>query len=286
MHCLSWLVVCICVAATWPRLRPRRNGRGKADRRACRCFGRAGRRQPGPFGAECESRRAGFDQGAGRGKCRRGWRSARALGSIGRDAASAVPTLTKHLGDKEPAMRTQCVAALGKIGVSDEMTITAMSKCVVDDEAHVQRAAIQALQRLKPDPKVIIPSLLTVMHDAQPDVAMSAMAALSDMGETAVPALVDSLSNKASRHWAAVVLAEIGPKASAAATPLAGLVKDPEPEVRMQALIALGQIGGTAVKPAIPAIIEATGLRASRPLWRRFRARQAAPRKPLMHSTS
>jgi HEAT repeat protein len=149
------------------------------------------------------------------------------------------------------------VAALGKIGVSDDKTIAAMSKCVVDDEPHVRRAAISALQRLKPDPKLIIPTLLQVMHDAQPDVAMSAMAALSDMGEAAVPALVDSLSNKASRHWAAVVLAEMGPKAAPAATALANLVKDPEPEVRMQALIALGQIGGTAVKPAIPAIIEA-----------------------------
>ncbi len=185
------------------------------------------------------------------------WRSARALGAIGKDAAAAAPALVKHLSAAEPAMRTQCVAALGKIGVSDEKSIAAITKCVVDEEPHVRRAAIQSLRRLKPDPKLIIPSLLQVIHDAQPDVAMSAMAALADMGETAVPALTDALSDKSSRHWAAVVLAEIGPKAAAAAPALAELVKDPEPEVRMQALIALGQIGGTGAKSAVPAIIDA-----------------------------
>ncbi len=153
-------------------------------------------------------------------------------------------------------MRTQCVAAVGKIDSSDDKAIVAIGKKVIDEEPHVRRAAIQALQRMNPDPKVVIPILLQVVHDAQPEVAMPAMAALSDMGETAVPALVEALASKDSRHWAAVVLAEIGPKAGAAAPALAGLVKDEEPEVRMQALIALGQIGAPA-KSSIPAIVEA-----------------------------
>ncbi|HEY2837542.1 MAG TPA: HEAT repeat domain-containing protein, partial [Pirellulales bacterium] len=83
-----------------------------------------------------------------------------------------------------------------------------------------------------------------------------AMGALADIGEAAVPALIEATKDPKARHWATVVLSEIGPKASAAVDALTKIAADPEPEVRLQALIALGQIGDPA-KPAIPVIQKA-----------------------------
>lgn len=186
------------------------------------------------------------------------WRSARALGTTGEAAASAVPTLVKHLAasETEAAVRAQSAAALGKIGVKGDDVLNALVVAVGDSEPHVRHAAIQALRRLGPEPTMLIPVFTQVLNDAHPDVAVRAMGALADIGEAAVPALIEATKEPKARHWATVVLAEIGPKAAAAVDALTGLASDPEPEVRLQALIALGQIGDPA-KPAIPTIMKA-----------------------------
>ncbi|MBI2823842.1 MAG: HEAT repeat domain-containing protein [Planctomycetia bacterium] len=210
------------------------------------------------------------------------WRSARALGAMGGAAAAAVPSLVEHLADPEAAVRAQSAAALGKIGVKDAAAVTALTKVVADPEPRVRRSAIQALVRAKPDPKVLIPLLLSVVEDSQPEVAMPAMAALADMGEQAVVPLVASMKDRKARYWAALVLAELGPKAKAAVPALQKLTDDAEPEVRMQALITLGQIGPAAAS-AVPAMTKA--LEAPEPAVRygaafalgKLKAQDAAP---------
>ena len=112
------------------------------------------------------------------------------------------------------------------------------------------------VRRLQPDRKLLIPALTQILEDSKPEAAITAMSEIADIGEQAVPGLVEALLNKQARHWATVVLGEIGPKAASAVPALEKLVADEDPEVRMQALIALGQIG-SAAEPAVPAIIAA-----------------------------
>ena len=112
------------------------------------------------------------------------------------------------------------------------------------------------MRRLQPDRKLLIPALTQILEDSKPEAAITAMSEIADIGEQAVPGLVEALLNKQARHWATVVLGEIGPKAASAVPALEKLVADEDPEVRMQALIALGQIG-SAAEPAVPAIIAA-----------------------------
>ena len=76
---------------------------------------------------------------------------------------------------------------------------------------------------------------------------------LAEKGETAVPLLCELLKHDAACYWACLVLADIGPNAKDAVPVLQELLKHKHPEVRIQALVALGKIG-PAVKSAAPAV--------------------------------
>jgi HEAT repeat protein len=94
------------------------------------------------------------------------------------------------------------------------------------------------------------------LADADPAVVVSALHTLADMDDDAVPLLIEALKDPKSRYWAEVALAEIGPKAAAAAEPLAKAVAVGEAEERLQAILALAAIGEPAAAAA-PAIVAA-----------------------------
>jgi HEAT repeat protein len=58
------------------------------------------------------------------------------------------------------------------------------------------------------------------------------------------------LQNEKAAFWACVVLADIGPRAQAATPNLIQTLKHPEPEVRLQALVTLSEIGAGAKSAA------------------------------------
>jgi HEAT repeat protein len=126
----------------------------------------------------------------------------------------------------------------------------------------VRRASLSALHKIKPPREQTIPIMVQTLQDADPAVVTRALHSMAEMGGDAVPALVEALNNDKAAYWSCLVLCEIGSNGTAGdAAPQAveGLTKavsNEDPEVRMQALLALGEFG-PAAKSAAPTAIKA-----------------------------
>ena len=119
-----------------------------------------------------------------------------------------------------------------------------------------------ALQTLLEIGDPAVPLLREALNDKDQHVRISAAKALAALGfySDALPTLTQSLSatDGATRHRAAVALADIGPPANVALSDLESALSDPAPRVRAAAAWALGRIGKAAA-PAIPALSNVLG---------------------------
>lgn len=196
------------------------------------------------------------------------WHAARAVGLIGEDARSAIPALVKLLDDADPIVVTQAAAALGSIREDDgreqlpaadaatyATVIDPLAKTAVHADGRARRAAVRALRRYK-SLADLGPIVSKQLADADPGVIVAALHTLADMGDEAVPFLMEALKDPKSRYWAEVALAEIGPDAAPAAAALAAAAEEGPTEDRLQALLALAAIGDRA-SAAAPVAIKA-----------------------------
>ncbi len=138
--------------------------------------------------------------------------AAECIGTIGKDAAIAVPVLMRSINDPSESMRRKTVAALGRIG---------------------------------PAAQLAIPTLLeSLAFDESPAVRDAAETALANIGSPAVPALSHLLGDQDAelRQRAARGLGQMKTLAVPAAIPLRKLLKDERSEVRLAAAKALWQI--------------------------------------------
>ncbi len=74
--------------------------------------------------------------------------TARSLGEMGPEAATAVGLIESSLTDDDPQVRRLSCWALGRIGVRDEHTQESLRRRLEDDELAVKMAAAFALQQL------------------------------------------------------------------------------------------------------------------------------------------
>ena len=199
------------------------------------------------------------------------WHAARAIGLMGRGAAPAVPALVGLLADEDPITVTQAAAAIGHIRGDDsraellvaeaaiyDATVEPLVGTLVHPDPRARRAAARSLRQVSTSKQQLLAMVRQQLGDADPVAVMPALHTLADMGEEAVPFLIEALNDPKSRFWAEVVLAEIGPAAAAAAEPLARLASSGEIEDRVQSILALARIGAPA-KVAGPELIAALG---------------------------
>lgn len=201
------------------------------------------------------------------------WHAARSIGLIGEDARSAIPAILELLADTDPLVVTQAAAAVAVIREDDgreqmpeadvslyASAIEPLSKTTVHPDPRARRASLRALKRLTASPAELAPIVTKQLADADPSVVLAAMHTLADLGDDAVPFLLEALKSPESRYWATVALAEIGPDAAAATEPLAKLVEESDEEERMQAILALAGIGekAAAAAPAVAEVLEAS----------------------------
>jgi HEAT repeat protein len=189
-----------------------------------------------------------------------------ALGAIGEGAAAAVPALAENLTAKDPKVRSYSAHALGEIGPAARGATEALIAAMADEDPTVRRVVRDALRDIKPDREVALPLFVKMLNTASPADAAAAVLTLAEAGEAAVPGLIKALDNKDAAYWACLALSEIGPQAAAAVPKLGQQLDSDEPEVRLQALVALAAIG-PASKPLAGRIREllskddATGVR-------------------------
>ena len=182
----------------------------------------------------------------------------RRIGSPGRECRRGRRALNHIAKDASADVRSHAARSLGEIGASAKPAATALAALLKDDDPVVRRQVVKALVAIRPGPKVMIPLFINLLKDPDPGVQVRVLNAVSEAGEAAVPGLIEALKNDEVAYWACVVLREIGPAAKAAVPALAEKLKDPRPDIRLQAVLALGAMHEAAL-PAVPQIAATLG---------------------------
>jgi HEAT repeat protein len=196
------------------------------------------------------------------------WHAVRAVGLIGEDARSAIPELVKLLADADPIVVTQAAAALGSIREDDgreqipdadaatyATVIDPLARTAIHPDGRARRAAVRALRRYK-TLAALGPIVSKQLADADPGVLLSALHTLADMGDDAVPFLMEAIKDPKSKYWAEVALAQLGPDAAPATEILAQAAAEGATEERLQAILSLAAIGEPAAAAA-PVVVKA-----------------------------
>lgn len=185
------------------------------------------------------------------------------LGDLGAKATPAVTRLAGLLQDASPMVRARAARSLGKIGAAAKPAAPALVALAKDPDEKVRRQAVKALGHIRPGREVVGPLFQELLEDADPGVRSRALHALAEIGAEAVPGLVEALQDEEQAYWACLVLREIGPAAKQAVPALAAKLKDPRPEVRREAILALAAMDEAAA-PAVPQIAGQLGDQATR----------------------
>jgi HEAT repeat protein len=179
------------------------------------------------------------------------------LGDIGFEAAAAVPALQEALKDTSPAVRQNAAWALGQM--KSEPSITALRRTLRDADSTVIREAAKALGHLGPAARSAKPELLLACDNSEPETRNAAVATLVGVvtkdDQDALGPLVQRLQDRDPdvKYNAALALGNIGGDGAAPAVPvlLDMLVKGDEKQ-RQQAAVAISGIGPAAVQALVP----------------------------------
>lgn len=161
----------------------------------------------------------------------------------------AVPTIGRVLGDRTLGRRYVAAWALGEIGAP--AGIGALMSALDDDDAEVRRYATRSLIKLNLE---AVEPLISFLSEASPRAAAGAVRALGDIGDRrAAEPLLTQISG-VNRRDVFLALGKLkDPRAEAAL--LSGLT-DADWQVRMNAAMALGPIGGAAAAQGLTKTLE------------------------------
>jgi HEAT repeat protein len=179
-----------------------------------------------------------------------------AIGSIGPTADDAIPALTKALGAENAKVRAYAAHALGKMGKAAQGAAPELIELYVDDDPYVRRAVRDALRAIDAPQELTLPLVINTLKEASPAEAAAAISTFTELGARVVPDLCQALADDDACYWACLALSEIGADAKEAVPHLTKALDHKDPEVRIAALIALGEIG----KPSAPAAGKITQL--------------------------
>jgi HEAT repeat protein len=123
-------------------------------------------------------------------------------------SGEALAALQGLLGDPRPDVRWWAVRAL--TGIQNEQVLPSILAALADPDTSVRQCAALGL-RLRPDAQAV-PALVQALADRDPLVVALAADALTEIGEPAVPALLEVVQygKQAARLEAVRALAEIG----------------------------------------------------------------------------
>jgi HEAT repeat protein len=174
------------------------------------------------------------------------------LAAEGTKSAEAVAPLQDLLKDASATVRAHSASALGAIGAAAKPAVPALIELLKDSDATVRRQAVKAMMKIHPGPQVMVPLFVQSLEDSDPGVRMRILHAISDAGPAAVPGLIAALENDKTAYWVCLVLRDMGPAAKAAVPALTEKLKDPRPEIRREAILALAAMEFAATPAAEP----------------------------------
>jgi HEAT repeat protein/thiol-disulfide isomerase/thioredoxin len=158
--------------------------------------------------------------------------AAKSLGQI-HDAAAVEPLIRVLLNSGALTARSNAAVALGEI--NDTRAVESLIRALREDKTpEVRERAAWALRQVK-DERAIQPLIQAMRDDENWDVRGEATGALSDMGEAAVPFLIEALENDNDgiRGGAILALGHIGDKR--AIVPLRQVLKYSKASIRDEA---------------------------------------------------
>ncbi len=164
----------------------------------------------------------------------------------------------RELSDGDAEARRVAAQALGAYGREAEEAVPALARALRDKDGFVRGHAARSLGRVALRPDVAVQPLTDALSDPLDFVRYSASSAVGEFGEDAVRPLIKAMrEGKVSkfRHHATSALIRVGKPAVPA---LGDALADADDEVRMQAALALGEVGRDAAG-ATPALVAALG---------------------------
>ena len=180
----------------------------------------------------------------------------RALGRLGKDAASSEAALLKALSDPEPHLRGQALAALGAVTAAPKLLLPRVEAALKDSAAPVRAGAFQLVPMLEHHGRALMPAVIAGLQDSDEQVRQAALQAVGPGAEEAAPILIERLANEASRTVVIEALMRLGPAAAPATPKFVELLPSATKELQLTLLKAFGQIGATA-HDALPALTTA-----------------------------
>ena len=96
-----------------------------------------------------------------------------------------------------------------------------------------------------------MPIFVKLLEESDPSTVAATLESLASEGKSNMPRLCEALGHEKACYWACLVIAQIGPDAKMAVPHLQEVLKHEHPEVRIEALVALGEIGPAAAPAAM-----------------------------------
>lgn len=176
-----------------------------------------------------------------------------------RDAAIA--GLVKLLDSETPALRARTAYTLGYLAEGDVDVAKALIQHALDSNPTVRATVIKALIRIKAPRELTMPVWAQTLQGGDPEAIMQVIHSMADLGSDALPALRDTLAHPEAAYWALLVVSEIGPEAAELTPEVMELIDHAEPEVQLQAIIAIGKIQGDGEKivPGLVKVLQGDG---------------------------
>ena len=164
-----------------------------------------------------------------------------------------IKALVNQLGDRAAVRRTEATEALVKIGPE---AVDALIQGLSDENSQIREMSAWTLSEIKTPVARIVPALISVLADPDENLRVVGSVALQNVGEPAVPYLIDALTTETAdiRLHAAYAIGEIGTPLDTILPALINTLTDSEWNVRRLVVRALATIGTPAVDPLVVAL--------------------------------
>jgi HEAT repeat protein len=185
--------------------------------------------------------------------------AARALGLIRPAASEVVPALARAFHDADALVRVRSAAALGALDPTNTAPVPVLAAALRDVSPAARAEAADALRQLGPAARGAAPDLAEALKGSDDDLAGRADAALRAVGPDAMPAVIAALADRTAPNRPRVfdLVQSFGQAAADAAPLLRQALDGPDGFDRVRAAEALAAVVPEAAEEGAPALLAA-----------------------------